>query len=85
MGLRILYDKTYLGTALDNCGVFNGENEGYGWSTHFKQNNSFMGSSGKLKSNLEGKGLYNYINDNDLIDAWINDQDRGFGILRNED
>lgn len=80
MRLKIIYDTAFFMTALDNAGIFNGENEGYGWSSHFKQNNSAV-LTGPDFPNNDFSDSINIINDNDHIDAWINDQDRVFGFL----
>lgn len=79
MPLKIMYNVTWLGTALDNSGVFNGDNEGFGWSTHFKQNNS-IGLVGTHPHN-EATKLINIIKDNDIIDGTINDQDFALGSI----
>lgn len=78
MSLKIMYDTTQCYIALDNAGIFNGENEGFGWSTHLKKNSS-VGLSG---TDIEGKNYINMIFDNDMIDATINDQDFAWGDLR---
>lgn len=77
MTLAIFYNANVLDTALDNAGVFNGENQGFGWSSHFKQNNSL---------NLTGfgnpsTGNISIVRDNDAFDAIINDQDAITGAL----
>ncbi|TCP21941.1 hypothetical protein EV207_13828 [Scopulibacillus darangshiensis] len=84
MSLRIVYNGVELMTALDNAGVFNGENEGYGWSSHFKSNNN-AGLSGTMDqfANNELYENINIIKDNDYIDAFINDQDVARGEFGN--
>lgn len=77
MTLSIVYNANVLNTALDNAGVFNGENQGFAWNSHFKQNNN---------SNLTGfinphTGNINIMRDDDGVDATINDQDIGGGII----
>lgn len=77
MTLQIYYNTNLLNTALDNAGVFNGENQGFGWSSHFKQNNN---------ANLTGflnphTGNVNIVRDNDGFDATINDQDVESGVI----
>ncbi|WP_106497499.1 hypothetical protein [Lentibacillus sp. Marseille-P4043] len=77
MALKIIYNTNLLNTALDNAGVFNGENQGFGWNSHFKQNQN---------ANLTGffnpsTGNVNILRDNDGFDATINDQDAAAGVI----
>ncbi|MFC7395345.1 hypothetical protein [Scopulibacillus cellulosilyticus] len=82
MPLKIVYDTITCTTALDNAGIFNGENEGYGWGSHGKQNISatVSGPPNKYANNATFQNL-NMIFDNDYIDTYINDQDLTWGEI----
>lgn len=82
MPLKIVYDTVECFIALDNAGIFNGENDGFGWSTHFKQNATanLSGAPGQFANNNANYSL-NIIKDNDFIDCVINDQDTSWGEL----
>lgn len=85
MSLKIIYNTVECLVALDNAGVFNGENEGYGWSSHFKQNMSAVLTGGQMNqfANNELCENIHIIKDNDFVDTLINDQDYAQGELRN--
>lgn len=77
MTLQIVYNANLLNTALDNAGVFNGENQGFGWNSHFKQNNN-VNLTGFLNPSYTS---VNIVRDDDGVDATINDQDGAAGAI----
>lgn len=77
MTLAIYYNINVLETALDNAGVFNGENQGHTWNSHFKQNNS-LNLTGFLNPSF---GNISIVRDDDGLDATINDQDLASGFI----
>lgn len=77
MTLAIFYNANVLDTALDNAGVFNGENQGFNWNSHFKQNNS-LNLTGFFNPSF---GNVSIVRDDDGLDATINDQDLSAGAL----
>lgn len=77
MSLSIHYNANVLDTALDNAGVFNGENQGFCWNSHFKQNNN-MNLTGYFNPSY---GNVSVLRDDDRVDATINDQDLSSGFI----
>ncbi|MFC7395305.1 hypothetical protein [Scopulibacillus cellulosilyticus] len=77
MPIEIIYNATNLNSVADNVGIFNGQNQGFGWDNHFKQNNSNFPAGLLITSPANA----NIIIDNDVIDATINDQDFNPGTI----
>ncbi|MFC7391784.1 hypothetical protein [Scopulibacillus cellulosilyticus] len=77
MPIEIIYNSTNINAAADNAGIFNGQNQGFGWDNHFKQNNSNFPAGLFITSPANA----NIIIDNDGIDGTINDQDFNPGII----
>ncbi|MFC7395347.1 hypothetical protein [Scopulibacillus cellulosilyticus] len=77
MTLAIFYNANVEATALDNAGVFNGENQGFCWNSHFKQNNN-LNLTGFVNPSA---GNITIVRDDDGIDATINDQDLSAGAI----
>lgn len=75
MAIVIAYNLNHLQYAADNAGVLNGQNQIFGWSSHFKMNQNIY---------VKGTGIptpanFNYVEDMDGVDATINDQDIEWG------
>lgn len=75
MAIFIGYNLNHLQYAADNAGVLNGQNQIFGWNSHFKMNQNIY---------VKGTGIptttnFNYVEDIDGIDGTINDQDLFFG------
>ncbi|WP_106497500.1 hypothetical protein [Lentibacillus sp. Marseille-P4043] len=75
MAIVIAYNMNHLQYAADNSGVLNGQNQIFGWNSHFKMNQNYY---------VKGTGIptsanFNFIEDMDGIDTTINDQDTEWG------
>lgn len=76
MAVLIAYNINHLQYAADNAGVLNGQNQIFGWSSHFKMNQCIY---------VKGSGIpttsnFAYVEDFDGVDAMINDQDIEAGV-----
>lgn len=76
MAILIAYNLNHLQYAADNSGVLNGQNQMFGWNSHFKMNqNLYVKGVG-----IPTFGNFCYVEDMDAVDATMNDQDAAFGI-----
>ncbi|MFC7395306.1 hypothetical protein [Scopulibacillus cellulosilyticus] len=77
MDIAIQYNNASIDRGWGNTGFFNGENEGFGWGSHSKRNNSVIvtGYRDDAPCNI------NLIFDNDVIDSSINDEDVNYGAM----
>ncbi|MBM7646821.1 hypothetical protein JOD45_003055 [Scopulibacillus daqui] len=77
MDIAIQYNNASINRSQGNTGFFNGENEGFGWGSHFKRNNSVVviGNDDDAPCNI------NLVFDNDQIDLTIKDNDFNFGSI----
>lgn len=75
MAILIAYNVNHLIYCADNAGVLNGQNQIFGWNSHFKMNqNLYVKGTG-----IPTSGNFSYVEDIDGVDALINDQDAAFG------
>ncbi|MBM7646819.1 hypothetical protein JOD45_003053 [Scopulibacillus daqui] len=75
MAILIAFNSNNINSAVYNFGAFNGENQVFGWHSHYKQNNNYfpIGIAMSNPANL------NFISDLDVVDTSINDQDANIG------
>ncbi|MBM7646538.1 hypothetical protein JOD45_002768 [Scopulibacillus daqui] len=77
MNIGIRYNGAILNLGADNAGIFNGENEGFGWSGHLKKNRSF----GVVGHDIHGPHNVNLVFDEDMVDAVVYREDIQFGVI----
>ena len=77
MSVAIKFNKITFNAAADNAGIINGENQGFGYSSHLKANRGITVSGSRTLSTQN----LNDVFDSDFIDTPINDEDLYFGQM----